>query len=147
RSHRVLLIATELPSLKASVMDRTAKLLQRRLVPSGSEIIAEVRVPHDAERLAEALRPRLAMRDGPDHVVIFGASGGAARQDVIPFAIAAAGGKIDHVGMPVDPGNLLVLGHIGEVPVIGAPGCARSPKENGFDWVLNRILAGERPTA
>ena len=44
--------------------------------------------------------------------------------------------------MPVDPGNLIVLGSIGDMPVIGAPGCARSPKENGFDWVLNRLLAG-----
>ena len=44
--------------------------------------------------------------------------------------------------MPVDPGNLLVLGDIGGTPVIGAPGCARSPKVNGFDWVLDRILAG-----
>jgi len=26
--------------------------------------------------------------------------------------------------------------------VIGAPGCARSPKENGFEWVLMRLLAG-----
>src|SRR5690606_32426768 len=38
------------------------------------------------------------------------------------------------------------LGAIGEIAVLGAPGCARSPKENGFDWVLNRILAGERPS-
>ena len=38
--------------------------------------------------------------------------------------------------------SVLVLGAIGAIPAIGAPGCARSPKENGFDWVLNRILAG-----
>jgi molybdenum cofactor cytidylyltransferase len=62
-------------------------------------------------------------------------------QDVIPAAIRLAGGTVEHVGMPVDPGNLLVLGHLGGVPVIGAPGCARSPKENGFDYVLNRLLA------
>ena len=60
-------------------------------------------------------------------------------------AIRAAGGVVEHVGMPVDPGNLLVLGRLGAVPVIGAPGCARSPKENGFDWVLARIFAGEKP--
>jgi molybdenum cofactor cytidylyltransferase len=52
-----------------------------------------------------------------------------------------AGGRVLRLGMPVDPGNLLVLGEIGGVPVIGAPGCARSPKENGFDWMLNRLLA------
>ena len=62
--------------------------------------------------------------------------------DVVPAGIAAAGGTIRHLGMPVDPGNLLVIGAIGDTPVVGAPGCARSPKENGFDWILNRLLAG-----
>jgi molybdenum cofactor cytidylyltransferase len=61
---------------------------------------------------------------------------------VIPAAIEAAGGRVRHFGMPVDPGNLLLVGEIGGRPVLGAPGCARSPAENGFDWVLNRLLAG-----
>ena len=58
-------------------------------------------------------------------------------------AIEAAGGRVEHFGMPVDPGNLLLLGRLADGrPVLGAPGCARSPKENGFDWVLHRLLAG-----
>jgi molybdenum cofactor cytidylyltransferase len=48
--------------------------------------------------------------------------------------------------MPVDPGNLLLIGSAGSVPVLGAPGCARSPVENGFDWVLMRLLAGIKVT-
>ena len=44
-------------------------------------------------------------------------------------------------GMPVDPGNLLLLGRLGGKPVLGLPGCARSPKVNGFDWVLQRLIA------
>jgi len=43
--------------------------------------------------------------------------------------------------MPVDPGNLMLMGRLGPVPVLGLPGCARSPKVNGFDWVLQRLLA------
>ena len=74
-------------------------------------------------------------------LIVFGASAIADRRDVIPAAIEAAGGTVDHFGMPVDPGNLLLLGSLGGVPVIGAPGCARSPRENGFDWVLQRLLA------
>ncbi|MGL5736423.1 MAG: molybdopterin-binding protein, partial [Beijerinckiaceae bacterium] len=76
-----------------------------------------------------------------DLIIVFGASAVTDRRDVIPAAIEAAGGRVDHVGMPVDPGNLLVLGSLAGKPVIGAPGCARSPRENGFDWVLNRLLA------
>lgn len=140
--HRVGLVATALATLKPSVMDKTRRLLEHRLAPSGSAVTDEVRVDHRAASLAAVL-PQAAREN--DLVVVFGASAVADVEDVIPAAIRAAGGVVDHVGMPVDPGNLLVLGRIGDVPVIGAPGCARSPKENGFDWVLNRILAGERP--
>ena len=61
---------------------------------------------------------------------------------MIPAALEAIGGRIEHFGMPVDPGNLLLIGNAAGHPVLGAPGCARSPKENGFDWVLMRLLAG-----
>ena len=57
------------------------------------------------------------------------------------MAVSKAGGKVLHLGMPVDPGNLMMFGALGEVPVIGVPSCARSPKLNGFDWVLARVMA------
>ena len=74
-------------------------------------------------------------------LLIAGASAITDRRDVIPAAITACGGEVLHFGMPVDPGNLLLLGRIGERPVLGLPGCARSPKVNGFDWVLRRLMA------
>ena len=63
------------------------------------------------------------------------------RHDVLPAAVESAGGSVDHFGMPVDPGNLLFIGQRGGLPIVGMPGCARSPKLNGFDWVLWRLLA------
>lgn len=143
-ARKVGLIATELPSLKPSVMDKTRAILEARLASSGSMLAAEERVPHRASAVTEAIR---SLAGGHDMLIVFGASAVADAGDVIPAAIRAAGGVVEQVGLPVDPGNLLVLGHVGGKPVIGAPGCARSPKENGFDWVLNRILAGETPTA
>ena len=80
-------------------------------------------------------------------IIDFGASAVADVDDVIPAAIRAAGGLVEQVGMPVDPGNLLVLGSLGDIPIIGAPGCARSSKENGFDWILDRLMADEHPTS
>lgn len=143
-ARRVAMIATVLPSLKPSVMDKTRLTLAHRLEPSGSVLTGETRVAHEKAALADALGP--AARDN-ELVIVFGASAVSDTQDIIPAAIRMAGGRVEHVGMPVDPGNLLVLGQIGDIPVIGAPGCARSPKENGFDWVLARILAGEAPSA
>ncbi|EPE98088.1 NTP transferase domain-containing protein [Rhizobium grahamii] len=147
-SRSVSLIATVLPSLKPTVMDKTARVLSRRLTASGSHLVREARVAHDVEPVAEALRTASRLPDAAAKLIIlFGASAVIDDEDVIPEAIRRAGGEVVQVGMPVDPGNLLVLGRIGDVPVIGAPGCARSPKENGFDWVLDRILAGEKPSA
>jgi molybdenum cofactor cytidylyltransferase len=137
---KVGLVATKLPSLKPSVMDKTRHLLEERLAPAGATLSREVRVGHDKGEVAAALRDR--HRAGDDLVVVFGASAVVDGEDVVPAGIEAAGGKVEHLGMPVDPGNLLIMGRIGDTPVLGAPGCARSPKENGFDWVLNRLLAG-----
>ena len=138
RPRRIGVVSTVLPGLKASVIAKTLRVLADRLAPTGSTIAADIQVPHEAAALAGALR-RIA--PSQDMLIIFGASAIADRRDVIPAAIEAAGGTVDHFGMPVDPGNLLLLGTLGDVPVLGAPGCARSPKENGFDWVLQRLLA------
>ena len=82
------------------------------------------------------------LQAGAELVIVFGASAIADRRDVIPAAVEAIGGAIGYFGMPVDPGNLLLIAEAQGRPVLGAPGCARSPKENGFDWVLMRLLAG-----
>lgn len=136
---RVGLIQTLLPGMKASVLDKTARVTANRLARSGSTISAERRPPHEAACLADAI---VTLARDVDLLVVFGASAVSDSEDVIPTAIRKAGGRVERVGMPVDPGNLLVLGFLGTKPVLGAPGCARSPKENGFDWVLDRLTAG-----
>jgi molybdenum cofactor cytidylyltransferase len=140
RPMSVGVISTLLPGLKPSVIDKTLRVMAERLAPAGAALSADQRVPHDSAPLAGAIAD---MASGPsDIVVVFGASAITDRRDVIPQALLAAGGRIEHLGMPVDPGNLLLIGDLAGKPVIGAPGCARSPKENGFDWVLQRCLAG-----
>ncbi|MCJ2087435.1 molybdopterin-binding protein [Methylobacterium sp. E-005] len=140
RRRRVGVVSTRLPSLKEATIDKTLRVLAERLAPAGAAIVAETRVPHAAASVADALAGAIDGA-GADLVVLFGASAIADRRDVIPAGIEAAGGEVAHLGMPVDPGNLLLVGDRGGVPVIGAPGCARSPKENGFDWILHRLLA------
>lgn len=145
RPLKVGLVATQLPALKASVMDKTRRLLEERLAPTGAKVRQERRVSHDASAVGAALSE--LKRAGNDLLIVFAASAMVDAQDVVPAGIKAAGGEIVHLGMPVDPGNLLTLGTIDGTPVLGAPGCARSPKENGFDWILNRLLAGLEVTA
>ena len=140
----VAVVSTILPGLKPSTIDKTARVLERRLAPAGARIVSHAKVGHATEELAPAIE---AAAKQSDLVIVFGASAITDRRDVIPAAIESAGGLVEHFGMPVDPGNLLLIGKTREgKPVVGAPGCARSPKENGFDWVLQRLLAGAPAT-
>lgn len=138
KARRVGLIATELSSLKQSAMDKTSKVLNERLAVSKSQIVEEIRVAHSADAITGAIDQ---LKNKCDLLIVFGASAIIDDQDIIPAALRQAGGTVDHFGMPVDPGNLLMLGHLNTLSVIGAPGCARSPSENGFDWILQRLLA------
>ncbi len=140
RIRKVGVVSTLLPGLSPKVIDKTLRITAERLAPANATIIAERRVPHEQIALAAAIRE--VLKQGAELVVVFGASAIADRRDVIPAALEAVGGRIEHFGMPVDPGNLLLIGNAAGHPVLGAPGCARSPKENGFDWVLMRLLAG-----
>ncbi len=137
---KVGVISTRLPGLSEKVVEKTIRVTQQRLAPAGARIVAERRVPHGSAALAGALKEVLA--DGAELVIVFGASAIADRRDVIPAAVEAIGGDIEHFGMPVDPGNLMLVASARGRPVLGAPGCARSPRENGFDWVLSRLLCG-----
>jgi molybdenum cofactor cytidylyltransferase len=140
RVRKVGIVSTLLPGLAAKVIEKTLKITADRLAPAGAAIIAERRVPHERAALAKAIDE--VLKAGSELVVVFGASAIADRRDVIPAAVEEIGGTVEHFGMPVDPGNLMMIGSANGRSVLGAPGCARSPKENGFDWVLMRLLAG-----
>jgi molybdenum cofactor cytidylyltransferase len=138
--HRTALIQTTLPGLKDSVIEKTFETTRERLAALGSSLDWEKRCAHDPAALAPVIEAVVAA--GAQLVLVAGASAILDRRDVIPAAVVVLGGAIEHFGMPVDPGNLLLMARIGTVPVLGLPGCARSPKVNGFDWVLRRVLAG-----
>ena len=139
RAVKAGLIQTMLPGTKTTVLDKTERVTAARLERSGSDIVLAGRCVHETEQLQKAIEETAT---NCDLLIIFGASATSDAGDVIPSAILAAGGRVIRVGMPVDPGNLITIGEVDGKPVIGAPGCARSPKENGFDWVLDRTLAG-----
>jgi molybdenum cofactor cytidylyltransferase len=134
------LIQTEIAKAKPKIANKTVQVTRARVEGLGSELRREIRCRHDSRTIAETLS--FLIDDGCDPIIIIGASAVADRSDVVPMGIIHAGGNIVHFGMPVDPGNILLLGQIGKVHVIVAPGSARSPILHGFDWVLQRILAG-----
>ena len=136
------LFQTRLPGTDDKALAKTLRVTRARLVAIGGTLADGGAGPHEVAALAARLKVARAPL-----LLVAAASATADRRDVVPAAIIAAGGAVERVGMPVDPGNLLVLGRIGDRTVIGLPGCARSPKRNGFDWVLERHAAGLTVTA
>ncbi|MBS0242118.1 MAG: molybdopterin-binding/glycosyltransferase family 2 protein [Proteobacteria bacterium] len=143
--HAAGLILTRLPGTKTNVLAKRRAAIENRLEALGSRVAQFEIVEHTEEAVAAALGTMQAREADP--IIVFAASAIVDRGDVIPAGLVSAGGRIVRLGMPVDPGNLMLLGRLGEKDVIGAPSCAASPKLNGFDWVLERRLAGLEVTS
>ena len=139
-SMSVALIQTQTEAFNKNLLKKASTLLHKRIEECDSKIVSEDICDH--HETAVALSMQYALESKPDLVLILGASAIQDRNDVIPKGITDVGGRLVHFGMPVDPGNLLLLARYGRVPVLGLPGCVRSPKRNGFDFVLERLAAG-----
>jgi molybdenum cofactor cytidylyltransferase len=140
KPHRAGLILGRAPETKSKLVEKREAVTRTRVEELGSTLEKTEVVDQEVPAVAAAITR--AAEAGLDPILVFGASAIVDRGDVIPAAIEAAGGQVHHFGMPVDPGNLLLVGSLDGRSVIGVPSCASSPKLNGLDWVLERTLAG-----
>ena len=135
----VSLIQTSFEWQKKSMFKATSNVTRNRLEALDCSLNEEKLIRHDYKVLCSEIRS--SIKSGIDILLISGASAITDRSDYIPKAILSEGGEIIQYGLAVDPGNLLLVGKIGKTTIIGMPGCARSPKLNGFDWVLQLLMA------
>lgn len=145
RPRRAGLVLTTLSGDAERLRERALRVTRRRLESLGSALEATRTVPHDVGAVADALETLRAK--GCDLLLVLGASAVVDRADVVPAGVQRVGGRIHRLGIPVDPGNLLLLASFDDVPVVGVPGCARSSRRSGFDTVLERLAAGVAPSA
>lgn len=133
------LLLTEVPGMDDKLIRKGRRAIETRLKALGVALADCRSVAHDEAAIAAALK------DMPgEMLLILTGSATSDSHDTAPEGLRRAGGVVERFGMPVDPGNLLFLGHLDSRPVIGLPGCARSPALNGADWVLERIACGLR---
>ncbi|MDH3236514.1 MAG: molybdopterin-binding/glycosyltransferase family 2 protein [Alphaproteobacteria bacterium] len=137
---RVGLLQTVMPGAKQSLISKMSQASAKRVERLGGELIDIGTCDHDERAVADALE-RLVAHEC-DIALVLGASAIADRRDVVPGAIVQAGGRILRFGMPVDPGHLTLLAELGAMTVLGVPGSSRSPRRQGFDWVMQRLFAG-----
>ena len=138
--HHGALILTKSAALKESVLDSTFEVTQGRMRAYDSQVVFHQRCEHKIDEISAALKQ--ALTQGCNPIMVCGAGITVDIGDVIPTAIKECGGEIVQFGMPVEPSNMLLLAKLGKTNIINLPGCSRSPKLNGLDWVLQRILAG-----
>ena len=136
---RVGLILSRLPGDADKVMAKRREAMATRVNSLSGSLVHLAECAHREDVVAKEIC--LAQEKDCDIIMVFGASAIIDRKDVIPASLTASGGTIVQLGMPVDPGNLLLLGDLDDTPVIGVPSCAASIKINGFDWILERLFA------
>ncbi len=126
------------------VLEKTVITTKKRLLNCGITKIIEKVCDHEIKSLSSEIQE--SINENADLILVFGASAICDKNDVVPKSLKKNNGKILRLGMPVEPGNLILLGEIKnvnkKVSFIGMPGCARSPKENGVDWILWRFFCG-----
>lgn len=145
---RVALLVTGHPGGRERTLTGFETALGERLRALGSSLDDTEFVAGGPERdaVADLVTAIISLRGRFDLLLIAGETAIQDRHDAAPTAIEAAGGRIESYGAPVDPGNLLLLAELDGKPVVGVPGCARSPKRNIVDLVLPRLLAGHHLT-
>jgi len=131
------LILTRTLGMPEKLLIKGRDTIARRMQALNCTLDDVVTVPHETTPLAEAIS-----KASGDVILILTGSATSDINDVGPAALNQSGGEITRFGMPVDPGNLLFLGTFDDRPVVGLPGCARSPALNGADWILERITCG-----
>lgn len=139
KARSAALIQTRLPHTTDSLLEKTHRSTAERLERTGTSLAGAETVAHEVDALTAALTGQARK---VDLIAIIGASAIVDRRDVVPAAIKAAGGTVIHFGLPVDPGNLSLLGQLGGTDIVAMPGSARSPREQGSDWLLERLAAG-----
>lgn len=144
-SRQVGMILSGSPSIHQRLVTDFAPL-QERIERLGSTVartdFVALEVESDESSLAQMLQEQVA--SGIQMILLAGETAIMDRHDIVPRAVERAGGHVEVVGAPVDPGNLLMLAYLGDVPMVGAPGCARSRRTNIVDWILPRLLVGDR---
>jgi molybdenum cofactor cytidylyltransferase len=142
---RVGFIFSGSPEAQPRILNDFDAPLRERVEGLGSSVAVVQCIALEDERGEEALADLFASmaRDQVDLIILAGETAIMDRHDIAPRAVERAGGRVECVGVPVDPGNLLMIAYQDRVPILGAPGCARSRKTNVIDWVLPRLLVGE----
>jgi hypothetical protein len=131
-------------TIAEAALDRARASFEEKLAFFGSRVEAARAVPGTVEALAAAMQEEVARGI---RLVVLAGSRSMEPQDPVLGALERAGARLERHGVPAYPGTLLWIAYLGDVPLIGAPGCGIFTRATSLDMVLPRLMAGDRMTA
>jgi molybdenum cofactor cytidylyltransferase len=117
-------------------------IVRQKLVRFGVHSHIGIAVLENEETVSRAIQYLLRSRAGV--ILIASTTAPAGPEDAVGTAMTRIGCPIERYLAPVEPGHLLLLGYKDEVPVVSAPGCFRSLKQNVVDLLLPPMMARYR---
>jgi len=141
KAARIGVVTTGSEVYTGRIKDGFGPVLQRKFAILGSTILDQVFVSDQVEMTVAAIKT-LADR-GADLIAVTGGMS-VDPDDQTPTAIRKTGAHLISYGAPTFPGAMFMLAYLGDVPVVGLPGCVMYYKASIFDLVVPRLLAGER---
>jgi molybdopterin biosynthesis enzyme len=115
-------------------------VIVKKVEELGSNVTRQILAPDSISFISKSISTLIA--EGADMIAVTGGMS-VDPDDVTPASIRAAGGQVVSYGAPTLPGSMFMLAYIGDIPVVGLPGCVMYHKSSIFDLVVPRIFAGE----
>lgn len=140
RKLRVGMITTGSEVFKGRIQDKFGPVVKEKLAALGSEVVDQRLAPDDSATIVREIHS--FVEQGVDLILVTGGMS-VDPDDRTPGAIRAAGARVVSYGTPMLPGSMLLVGYLGEVPIMGLPGCVMHDPYTAFDVLLPRICAGE----
>ena len=143
KKYKVGIITTGNEVFYGRIKDKFGPVILEKLKPYNSEIIGQALCPDDKEIIKEKAREFL---DKGATMIIFTGGMSVDPDDMTPTSIIELGGELISYGAPVLPGSMFLLSYLGDIPMMGLPGCVMFAKKTVFDLVLGRVMTGEKLT-
>lgn len=143
KKYKVGIITTGNEVFYGRIEDKFGPVILEKLKPYNSEIIGQALCPDDKEIIKEKAREFL---DKGATMIIFTGGMSVDPDDMTPTSIIELGGELISYGAPVLPGSMFLLSYLGDIPMMGLPGCVMFAKKTVFDLVLGRVMTGEKLT-
>ena len=135
----VVITGTEV--YEGRIKDGFAPVMKEKIRHFGCSLLDLKYCPDDQVTIERAISSMIAM--GADIVLACGGMSVDA-DDVTPKAIKNVAKEVVSYGMPVIPGNMLMLAYKGNTAILGIPGAAIFLKNTSMDIIMPRLLSGER---